>query len=515
MPILNRKKVSTNIEKRIVTGLIVSKEYLQEVYQLIDLSYFQNSYTAKIAEWCLDHYSYYEEAPFATIQDIFNLEKPKLQEEDSELISFLLSDISKKYQLGDGINVPYLIDNTVDFCKTRELEITAGNIQVLLGRGDIAGAEEQVSNYRNVQRLTSNWVNPFDEEEIYKTFLEMDTDFFKFPGVLGDFVGPLERGWLIGLSGAFKAGKTWFAQEFGVIGLLNGLRVAFFSLEMNEKQMKERLYRRFTAAGDKAGEHLYPVFDCRNNQDGTCNLPRRTQLLTLVDADGNKPSFDKDNPYRVCAVCRELKVGNGREEYQGSTWFEVLERPEFSAYESEHVMRAFRKQYGHLYRMKAYPRFAANITDIKTDLDLLELTDGFIPDLIIVDYADILKPEDRAVSGIEKEDRSWIALSQLASERHALVVTPTQVKIDALGADRIRETHMARWVGKLGHVDVMMTLNQKEDEKPLGIARIGILAHRHGEFHPGATVSILQKIKLGQVHLDSERIFEEGEENNA
>lgn len=514
MPILNRRKIDTNIEKRIVTGMIVSKKYLQEVYQFVDLAYFQNSYTQKIAEWCLDHYVYYEEAPFATIQDIYNYNKSKLSDEESELISTLLTDISTKYQMEEGLNVPYLVDQTEEFCKTRELEITAGNIQVLLSKGDLSGAEEQIANFRKVQKVISNWVNPFDPDEIYETFQDKDTDFFKFPGVLGDFLGNLDRGWLVGLSGAFKAGKTWFAQEFGVIGLLSGLRVVFFSLEMNEQAMKERLYKRFTAAGEYEDEYLYPVFDCVKNQDGSCNLKRRTQIATLVDADGKIPTFDKDNAYRVCTACRELKLGSGREEYQAASWFEILKRPEFSAYEAEHRMGAFRKQYGHLYRMKAYPRFSANIADIKRDLDLLELVEGFIPDMIIVDYADILKPEDGQTSGVEKEDRSWIALAQMAAERHTLVITPTQVTKSALDAKTIGASHMARWVGKLGHVDVMATVNQKEDEKPFGRARIGVLAHRHKEFMPGATVTILQQINLGQVHLDSERVFDQQEETN-
>ena len=509
MPISSRRKIDTDIEKRIVTGMIVSKQYMQEVFLQIDLAYFQNTYTRKVAEWCLDHYSYYEETPFNTIQDIYNLEQAKLKPEESELISTLLSDVNEKYQQEDGINVPYLVDRTIDFCKSRELEITAGNIKVLLDRGDLKGAEDQIAGFRKVQKLTSGWIDPFQEEEIFKVF-EEDMDFFKFPGVLGEFIGNMERGWLIGLSGAFKGGKTWFASEFEIIGVLSGLRVASFSLEMTNKQKKQRIYKRFTAAGDEEREYLYPIFDCYKNQRGTCDLEERVQAITLLDADGNPPDFDKENPYRVCTVCS----GRDNDEYEAATWFESLMRPEFSPYEVSRAMGSFRDQFGDLYRVKSYPRFSANIADIKRDLDLLEQVEGFIPDIIVVDYADILKPEEKGAGGIEKEDRSWIALAQMASERHALVIAPTQVKIDALEADIIRGTHMARWVGKLGHVDVMLTINQKEVEKAMGRARIGVIAHRHRDFSPGATVTILQQINLGQPALDSEIIVERREEES-
>ena len=193
----------------------------------------------------------------------------------------------------------------------------------------------------------------------------------------------------------------------------------------------------------------------------------------------------------------------------------MLHRPEYSPFEVEKSMGAWRDQIGHLYRIKSYPRFSANIMDIKRDLDLLEHVEGFVPDIIVVDYADILKPEDRSMAGIEKEDRSWIALAQMAAERHALVVAPTQVTKDAMDTQNISAKHMARWVGKLGHVDVMATLNQSEEEKLLGRARIGIIAHRHANFTPSSNVTILQNLKLGQPNLDSEFIIVQEEEQQA
>jgi hypothetical protein len=273
---------------------------------------------------------------------------------------------------------------------------------------------------------------------------------------------------------------------------------------MTLKQKKQRIYKRFTAAGKKEEDYLYPVFDCVKNQRGSCELEVRTQSITLVDAHGNPPAWDKDNPYRICSVCRGQENGD----YEGATWHETLARPEYSPHSVNRTMNSFRDQIGHLYRIKSYPRFSANIADIRRDLDLLEQVEGFVPDIIVVDYADILKPEERSVAGVEKEDRSWIALAQMAAIRHALVVAPTQVTKAAMDAINISGKHMARWVGKLGHVDVMMTLNQTEAEKLLGRARVGVIAHRHADFSPSLTVTILQQLKLGQPNLDSEFVFE-------
>lgn len=143
---------------------------------------------------------------------------------------------------------------------------------------------------------------------------------------------------------------------------------------------------------------------------------------------------------------------------------------------------------------------------------MIEYLHDFIPDIIVVDYADILKPEDRTGDGFEKEDRTWIALSQMAMERNALVVAPTQVTKAGQEAKQQAIKHQARWVGKLGHVDVMLALNQTEKEQRKGLMRVSILAHRHKKFSPSHNCYVLQNLDLGQPHLDSEEELFEGEE---
>jgi len=489
-----RKKSDIQIEKRIITGLIVSKEYMQNVYPLIDLSYFKSSFIKRIAKWVLDFYESYEEVPFADIKNIFDTEAPNLKEEEAELISKLLTNISEKYEMEQNLNVSYLTDQTEKYFKQRELEITSGNLRVLLEKGDIEAAEDQISNFRRIQKLTSNWINPFDDKEIDKTFERLDDVFFQFPGKLGEFTGNMDRGWLIGISGPFKKGKTWFLQEFGVIGILSGLKVVHFSLEMGGQKTKERLYKRITA-GYKEGEMVtYPCFDCVKNQNDSCELEKRV-------CDESVPGkYTPDDSYLPCTACRNDKTDN----YEKAEWFESLKRPAFDVNAVGDSLKAWQKSCNDLMRIKIYPRYSANIADIKRDLDLLEQFEDFIPDLILIDYADILKPESDNSVGIDKEDRTWIALSQLAGERHALVIAPTQVTKSGQDAIKLKTEHTARWVGKLGHVDAMLTLNQTSEEKTSGVMRIGVMLHRHNDYNPEATVTVLQQLNVGQANLDSE-----------
>jgi hypothetical protein len=499
---LQRKVIDTSLEKRIAIGLIVSSQYIKELLPLLNLNYLQNSYIRTISRWCLDYYDTYEKSPLNNIQQLYDTRKDGLKEGEAELISQVLDDISKQYENSDAFNVDYLLDQTTVYFKKRELEITAGNIQVLLDQGKINEAEEQVSSYKKVARITSNWVNIFDKKEYERVFKEREKVFFKLPGELGDFIGPFDREWLVGVSGAFKKGKTWLLQEFAICGILSKLKVAYFSLEMAQKKQEERIYKRLVGMGDLE-EAIYPMFDCLHNQIGDCNKEERKNRFTVADEEGNIIPYTQDNPYRVCTFCRNSR--ENIQSYQKAVWYGTSRRPLFEYENAVPVLEALEKQMAKYFRIKFYPRFGANIVDLERDLDILEMTEGFVPDMVVTDYNDIFKPENAGTHGIDKEDETWMAHARLASTRKCLVVTGTQINKEGQEVALTKIKHTAKWVGKFAHVDVMMALNQLEAEKRAGIMRVNVLAHRHEDFFEEATVTLLQAIRFGQVHLDSQR----------
>lgn len=499
---LKIKKVDSSLEKRIITGMIVSKKFLQQIYPFFNSNYFQNSFTQKISLWVIDFYEAFEEVPFNHIQDIFEKEKETLKEEETGIIQKLLKDISERYELEKGINADYLYHQTEQFFRRRELEITANNIQVLLKKNKLDEAENQLIQYNKISKLSGNFVNLFDQKEIEATFAEEDVTFFQFPGALGEFLGDFRRGWLVAMTAPFKRGKTWWLLEVAVIGMLSYLKVVVFSLEMTKTVMNERFYKRFTGTGTKKeGEFLYPCFDCASNQNGTCKKRYRTNNVRLIKHDGKTPDFEDVPGYSPCTYCRNKYP----KRYKMVTWYEPLKRPAYSVNLVSDEMEHMKKYYNPYLRLKSYPRFSANIQDIMRDLDILEQTEDFVPDIIIIDYADILKPESSNVKGVEKEDETWMNLARLAGEKCSLVVTVTQGTKESLEAEHLSQKHTSKWIGKLAHVDAMFTANQTPFEKEKGMIRYGCMVHRHKEFlDEKQNVTVLQQLKFGQVNLDSE-----------
>lgn len=475
---------------------------MRGIFESVQVEYFSSTYAQKVCEWVLVYYKKYEESPYDHIKDIYIANRKKLKDEESELIETLLDDISREYQKDDDINVDYLIDQSIEYFKKREIEITNIKLKECLIREDIVEAEKLILDFRKVGKLASKWINPFDVEKIEQIFEERERTFFKFPGAMGEFLGHHDRGWLVGITGSFKKGKSWLMQEYGIIGMLSRLRVAFFSLEMTEKTMLERIYKRltgFSSIDDK--EVLYPIFDCRLNQSNDCRMKERACSVGIVKKYGDPPPDFQYSPiaYKPCSYCRNHE----QKKYDMTTWWETIKQQKFTVSNVLNRMDALRDVYGHLFKVRIHPKYGASVSDIERDLDILERVHNFIPDIIIIDYADILKSDNNQLTGTQKEDDIWINLARLAGERHCLVITGTQATKESMDAKQLTHKHTARWVGKLGHIDIMLAMSQLEEEKKQGIMRLGIMMHRHDDFIESNEVVLLQQIATGQPHLDS------------
>jgi len=69
------EQIDSSLEKRVLTGLIVSSDYSKEIVPILEKRYFQNAYICKVAGWCLVYFKHYGKAPFKDIQSIFNQQR--------------------------------------------------------------------------------------------------------------------------------------------------------------------------------------------------------------------------------------------------------------------------------------------------------------------------------------------------------------------------------------------------------------------------------------------------------
>ena len=489
-----------DIEKRIITGLIVDNKFCRDAVPILRSKYFQIDYARKVFQWVENYYKSYKKAPGKDIQSIFHSEEKTLKETEAGIIEEFLKELSIKYEKNENINSEYLLDQTYKYSESRSYEILKEQIEGGLLQGKLDRVADAIRGFNKVAKETSRWVNPFEKNEVDKTLDDDASDnLFKLPGALGELIGTLKREWLIAVMGPMKRGKSFYAWEIAYHALIARLNVAIFSLEMNSTQFKKRIYKRMTAMAEYGGEYDYPVFDCQHNQDGSCLKEQRQNRRTLLTDDGLFPEYNPNSKYKPCDWCRK----NDKKSFALAWWWKThKQKQDLSTEAISKKVKIFKRLYGDNLRLMCHPPFSASFDDLISDLDNLEYTEGFIPDVILIDYFDITAK----TSDDERSDANikWQRGKNLAGVRKALVINCNQSNRDSIDKKNIGQKNTGEDIRKLAHVDALFVLNQLPSEKKEGRVRIDTLVHRHDESSEKGQVIVLQQLKLGQPFIDSE-----------
>jgi hypothetical protein len=138
------------IERNIVTGLIVSTEYIQKIKEFWNDKYLESETARTVARWCIDHFDKYKVAPNRQIENIYN---KKLQE--GKLAKALLSDIeeeilpslSKEYE-NSNFNLQFLLDQTNEYFIGRHLTLHTEQIEGLKQSGQTEEAQKLAKEFK-------------------------------------------------------------------------------------------------------------------------------------------------------------------------------------------------------------------------------------------------------------------------------------------------------------------------------------------------------------------------------
>jgi archaellum biogenesis ATPase FlaH len=508
---LKRFVVDNSLEDKILMGIITSEEFCRKIAPAFDQKLFTSPFAQIVSEWGMDYYNSYKKAAQEKIQDVFEVESGNIKPEEAEIISQFLSKLSSQFEQEENFNVEYLLDKSLLYFRKQSLKKTIERVDAFLELDKIEDAEKEWDGRKNIYKATSGWIDPFQENKIKDFFIKSEDRsqiLFEIDKAFGKLIGPFERNWLASFFAPAKRGKTFMLQEIAIQALLEKLRVVFISLEMDSQRIIRRIYKRLTALGDQTADYIYPCFDCAKNQDDSCDSHLRTNHERLLDQLRKKPSYSKDMTYRPCTACR------GTSEFIPDSWYTVMNRKKMNSYSAVPKLNALRTIFKNNFRVQSYPAYSANLSRIKNELDILEFSEDFIPDVIVIDYADILAPEDGRVIGRERIDETWKALKNISDSRHCLVLTASQTNRNSFDKKNVTQIDAAEDIRKIAHIDLGLAINQLPEEKRAGIVRIAKIAGRDSDFDQYQSVMVLQQLALGQANLDSEFVIERREEND-
>lgn len=365
-----------------------------------------------------------------------------------------------------GINREYVLGDAIKF---RRYQRCRSILQ--------KGTESLNSNSENcvdeMEAILSSVTKPIDKIDIHSrglllndpkqslAFLDRaDTDSFRTGIKEFDAIGacPLRGGSFLYLAGG-NSGKTQFCTHIGKIGLLDRAKVLHISLEMDKQQL--------------AARYMQSLFAITR---------REAQKLVTHHFDHDK---------------------GGR--FTGTDKIVIKNRPSFkdSSIKS-HLRNRITKVLGHKPPLiiESFPTGTLTCDHLRAYLDFLENAQSFIPDILIVDYPELMKLD--AKNFRIDISRTHVELRGIVQERQCALVIPSQSSVDGDNAKRLSRKHMAESKDKYNTADIAIAYNQTEAEEQRGLARLESIKVRNEEKH--TTVLISQSYAMGQYCLDSTRM---------
>jgi replicative DNA helicase len=162
--------------------------------------------------------------------------------------------------------------------------------------------------------------------------------------------------------------------------------------------------------------------------------------------------------------------------------FSVVKPQELNDYQEEVLEKLtnLKNTYGKSLIIQHYPADTATINTIKDFCRRLSQS-GIVPDLILIDYLDLMRPH-RTYGDVHAEiDAITKGIVGFASEFDTAVWTATQLNRAGMVADTPDEAGMAGYVGKQYHADIVMWMAQTKEEKEDEQMRLWISKNRNGK----------------------------------
>lgn len=144
-----------------------------------------------------------------------------------------------------------------------------------------------------------------------------------------------------------------------------------------------------------------------------------------------------------------------------------------------------------VFRVKEYPQGKITVPVLESHLQQLA-SQGFVPDVICIDYLDLLKSVQNYSNKWDNLEDITIALGALAKSLDTRIWTATQMNRAGLGSQNrnegVDESMIAGAVSKLYNVDVAVLMEQSPSDREDELMKLQVSKNRNGP--AGRTVQI-------------------------
>lgn len=511
---MRQRKIDSSVEKAVVTGMIVSTDYVKRVRAIYHRDLMSIPFARTVAQWCLDYFEQYERAPERHIADLFEAhQRNGLDAEQAELIADFLAALSDDFEhaAAGKFNVDFLLDKSEAHFEARNQELLVLDIKALHAKGDFKAAEELLRAYKRVERPSGAGIEPLTDEDAIRRAFDRDDSggLFELPGAFGELVGPVVREDFIGILAPEKRGKSFRLLDIAMRGLRAGCNVAYFDAgDMSEDQIVRRIHTRNTRQSAKHwGRIKSPVLDCRYSQDDSCEKRERQSKMCCtetVERDGRqvrvKINYEDLREYTPCTYC----LHEAPRDFRGAVWYETVDAERLTWQRAVELGKRTAERSRKRFKLSCHPNSTLTVHGMEAVLDRWEAEDGFVADLVCADYFDIFAAENPKITEARHQhDERWRAGRRFTQQRHCALITVTQADADSYDRRSLKLKNFSEAKSKYAHCTKFLALNQTADEKREMVIRVATLLAREDDFDIDHEVVIATNLDLGQPYIFS------------
>jgi len=407
---------------KVLSSLLKHKEFLQNIHDILEESYFDNPAHKWIVEEVLRYHYKYNATPTL---DSLQVEVKKI---DNEVLRISVIEQLKESYKASNEDREYVEQEFANFCRNQQLK------KALLSSVDLL----QSGQYDDIRYLIDTALKAGQDKNIgheYEKDIEtryrveeraaIATPWKHVNELLMGGLGAGDLGIIFGNPGG---GKSWMLVNMGAAAASLGFNVCHYTLELSEDYVGKRYDSIFT------GIEVQHVHN------------HRAAVEEVL----------KKLPGKL--IIKEFTMG----------------KASIATIES-HVQKC-------------------------TDL-------GYKPDLIIIDYVDLLKSKKKSIDRKEEIDDIYVSTKGMARELKVPVWTVSQVNRAGAKDDVIEGDKAAGSYNKMMIADFALSLSRKRQDKVNGTGRVHIMKNRYGT--DGMTYAAKINTSNGNIDIESEEIDED------
>lgn len=394
---------------------------------ILDPNLMEGEYRT-IAERCIEYWHRYHKPPGEHTADLM----ADVLDDKANRRSRAVKDIlHSMLQLSDSVNPDYVLQQLRVFNRMQRIK------GAIIESADKINAKNEVA----IEEIEEMWANLLrtqevdfdpgirlsDTSRVIQRINELQSEFeFGVAELDRAHITPM-RGTVMTLIAPAGRGKTWALIHVGKTNLKRRKKVCHISLEMDAEFIAQRYYQSMLKLSKRA-----PQYD-----------------VTVLEKDGGK----------ITGFRREIEDAE-------IVWDKnVMLKDDLDAYMSAMGTKVFDNLV-----IKRFPARRLTPAGLRAYLDTLEAVEGFVPDLVILDYPAIMKID--TANARTSLGHTFEEVRAVAVERNCAFVVAHQSSKAGEEATMVETTHVAEDWSVIATSDVVVTYSTSKREFRFGLARL-------------------------------------------